>query len=225
MNNSEIKMGESPCLEFEGKQTIKIKDDDVPKDAEALRGSPLSFTFDGVFNQSSTQIQVFNEIGISLVESVLEGFNSTLFVYGQTSSGKTHTMQGPDIRDEDGKGVIPRSIQHLFKSIENSLVTTEWLVKVSVFEIYMEKIRDLLDVDRRDLRIREDKFKGVYIQNISEFFVSTLEEIMDLLATANKNRIVACTKMNEASSRSHLLFEINVYQKNTDNGAVVLLLI
>lgn len=220
MNSSEIKMGENCCLEFDSKQTIKIKDDDIPKDAETLRGSPLSFTFDAVFNQNSTQLQVFNEIGIPLVESVLEGFNSTLFVYGQTSSGKTHTMQGPDIHDDQMKGLIPRSIQYLFRSIENSLVTFEWLVKVSVFEIYMEKIRDLLDVDRRDLRIREDNLKGVYIQNISEFYVSSVEEIMELLGTANRNRIVASTKMNEASSRSHLLFQLEVYQKNTDNGSV-----
>jgi kinesin family protein 5 len=220
MNNAEIKMGENCCLEFEGRQNIKVKDDEIPKDADMARGSMLSFSFDCVFNQSSTQNQVFQEIGISLVESVMEGFNSTLFVYGQTSSGKTHTMQGPDIHDEEMKGLIPRSIQHLFKNIENSLVTIEWLIKVSMFEIYMEKIRDLLDVERRDLRIREDNIKGVYVQNISEFFVNSVEEIMELLGTANKNRIVASTKMNEASSRSHLLFQLEVYQKNTENGSV-----
>lgn len=220
MNNSEMKMGESCCLEFEGKQNLKVKDDEVPKDAESLRGSSLVFSFDGVFNQTSTQNQVFEEIGVPLVESVLEGFNSTLFVYGQTSSGKTHTMQGPDIYDSEMKGIIPRSIEYLFKGIKNSLVSVEFLVKVSIFEIYMEKIRDLLDVERRDLRIREDHIKGIYIQNISEFFVSNLEEIMELLAQANKNRIVASTKMNEASSRSHLLFELDVYQKNNENGSV-----
>lgn len=122
-------MGENCCLEFEGAQTIKVKENEAIRDQEAVKAG-LSFNFDRVFNQESTQKEVFDVIGIPLVESSLEGFNSTLFVYGQTSSGKTFSMQGPDITDEQLKGLIPRTIQSLFENIENSLVTIEWLVKV-----------------------------------------------------------------------------------------------
>ncbi len=87
----------------------------------------------------------------------------------------------------------------------------------------MEKIRDLLDVDRKDLKIREENARGIYVQNLSEFYVTDANEIKELLIVANKNRIVASTKMNEASSRSHLLFQVDVYQKNTETGSVHIL--
>ena len=219
MNSTEKKMGELCCLDFEGKQGIKIRETEATRDQDKAANT---FNFDKVFNQDSTQKEVFEEIGCPLVESILEGFNSTLFVYGQTSSGKSFSMQGPDISDIHMKGLIPRVIQRLFESIENSLETIEWLVKVSIYEIYMEKIRDLLDVDRKDLRIREDQVRGIYVQNLSEFYVSDTQEIYSLLTVANRNRIVAATKMNEASSRSHLLFQLEVYQKNTDSGSVEL---
>ncbi len=129
MNSTETKMGETCCLEFEGKSVIKVKESESYRETDPSKGH-LTFSFDRVFDQSSTQQQVFEEIGKPLVDSVLEGFNSTLFVYGQTSSGKTHTMQGPDISDDQMKGLIPRVISLLFQSIENSLVTIEWLIKV-----------------------------------------------------------------------------------------------
>jgi kinesin family protein 5 len=97
-------------------------------------------------------------------------------------------------------------------------------IEVSIYEIYMEKIRDLLDVDRKDLKIREDQVRGIYVQNLSEFYVSEASEIYSLLTVANKNRIVASTKMNEASSRSHLLFQLEIYQKNTETGSVGVLI-
>lgn len=213
-------MGENCCLLFEGTQGLTIKESEAPKDADIAKAGPLNYNFDRVFDQISSQAQVFNEIGKPLVESVLEGFNSTLFVYGQTSSGKTHTMQGPDINDDKLKGIIPRVIHQLYANIENSLVTFQWLVKVSIFEIYLEKLRDLLEPEKKDLKIREDSAKGVYVQGISEYFVSSVDEVFALLTTANKNRIVASTKMNEASSRSHLLFQLDIYQKDTLTGSV-----
>lgn len=222
MNASELKVGEDCCLRFDGDQMISVKETDgLAKELESVKtGGLYSFTFDRVFGQESTQQQVFEEIGKELVQSVIDGFNGTVFVYGQTSSGKTFTMQGPDISHESLKGFIPRAIDCVFHHIENSLTSVEWLLKVSIYEIYMERIRDLLDVDRKDLKIREDNIKGVYVQGLSEFFVSSPKEINALLATANKNRIVASTKMNEASSRSHLLFQLEVYQKDTETGSV-----
>lgn len=220
MNSAEVKMGENCCLHFEGTQGLVIKESEMTQDSDTAKYGSLNYNFDRVFGQHSTQLQVFDEIGKPLVYSVLEGFNSTLFVYGQTSSGKTHTMQGPDINDEEMKGVIPRVVHQLYSNIENSLVTFEWLVKVSIFEIYLEKLRDLLDPEKKDLKIREDIAKGVYVQGISEYFVSSVDEVFSLLNVANKNRIVASTKMNESSSRSHLLFQIDVYQKDTLTGSV-----
>ena len=98
-----------------------------------------------------------------IIDSVLEGFNGTIFAYGQTSSGKTHTMQGPDIEDIEMQGIIPRMVRTVFNQIETASEAIEFTVKVSMVEIYMEKIRDLIDPTKDNLRIHEDVKKGVFI--------------------------------------------------------------
>jgi len=98
-----------------------------------------------------------------IVESVMDGFNGTVFAYGQTSSGKTHTMLGPNIIDEAERGMIPRMVSHIFSEIENAPPTQSFEVKVSYVEIYMEKVRDLMNPSAQDLKIRENKGKGIFI--------------------------------------------------------------
>ena len=80
-----------------------------------------------------------------VIEGVLDGFNCTIFAYGQTSSGKTHTMQGPDIEDLELQGIIPRMVRTVFNRIETASENIEFIVKVSMIEIYMEKVKDLLN--------------------------------------------------------------------------------
>ena len=92
----------------------------------------------------------------------MEGFNGTIFAYGQTSSGKTHTMQGV-IDDVELRGIVPRMVKTVFNRIENSSENMEFAVKVSFCEIYNERIKDLLDPKKDNLKIHEEKQKGVYI--------------------------------------------------------------
>ena len=86
-----------------------------------------------------------------VILGVLDGFNGTIFAYGQTSSGKTHTMQGPDIEDLEMQGIIPRMVRTVFARIETAGEHIEFTVKISMIEIYKEKIRDLLDPTKDNL--------------------------------------------------------------------------
>lgn len=122
-------------------------------------------------------------------------------------------MQGI-LNDSEYEGIIPRSINLLFDSILNANEDLEFTVKVSMLEIYMEKIRDLLDINRINLNIREDKVKGIYIEDISEYYVSSKEEIIELMSIGSDNRAIASTNMNETSSRSHSIVIISLHQKN-----------
>jgi kinesin family protein 5 len=145
---------------------------------------------------------------------VLEGFNGTVFAYGQTSSGKTYTMSGV-IDDPDKQGIIPRMIKQVFEHIQSSPSEIEYIVKVSMIEIYMEKIGDLIDNSRLNLQVREDKTRGVYIEDLTEHYVFTEEEVINLMKIGNENRSVASTNMNEHSSRSHSTVILTVHQNNT----------
>ena len=111
----------------------------------------------------SHQKEVYDKAAKPIIESVLEGFNGTIFAYGQTSSGKTHTMQGPDIKDIEMQGIIPRMVRTVFNRIETADEAIEFSVKVSMVEIYMEKIKDLINPSKDNLRIHEEKNKGVYM--------------------------------------------------------------
>ena len=101
----------------------------------------------------STQKDIYGEAIIPIIESVLEGFNGTVLAYGQTSSGKTHTMVGPNIEDPEKQGIIPRMVKTVFEKIENASEDIEFTVKISMVEIYMEKIKDLLDPTKTNLKI------------------------------------------------------------------------
>lgn len=106
-----------------------------------------------------------------IINSVLEGFNGSIMAYGQTSSGKTHTMLGPSIDDDENKGIIPRMVQGIFEKIESAAEDIEFSVKVSMIEIYNEKIRDLLNPEKVNLKIHENKDKGVYVKDMTETYV------------------------------------------------------
>lgn len=150
-----------------------------------------------------------------IIDSVLEGFNGTIFAYGQTSSGKTHTMQGPDIEDIEKQGVIPRMVRTVFNRIESASEYIEFTVKVSMVEIYMEKIRDLINPDKDNLKIHEEKGKGVYMADIEERYIADENEVYELMKLGNSNRAISATLMNAESSRSHSIFILTVTQNNT----------
>ncbi|TMS19299.1 Kinesin heavy chain isoform 5A [Larimichthys crocea] len=150
----------------------------------------------------------------SLID-VLGGYNGTIFAYGQTSSGKTHTMEG-NLHDPEGMGIIPRISEDIFEHIFAMDENLEFHIKVSYFEIYMDKIRDLLDVTKTNLSVHEDKHRVPYVKGCTERFVTSPEEVMDVIDQGKANRHVAVTNMNEHSSRSHSIFLINIKQENVE---------
>lgn len=146
-----------------------------------------------------------------MIKETLEGYNATVFAYGQTGAGKTYTMQGSDIMDSEHAGIIPRTAKALFEEIssdKSSIVE----VKASFVEIYMEKIRDLLDDSghKNNLQVREDILKGIYIADVIELGAPSAPDLLGIMERGSKNRAVAATGMNEGSSRSHSVFTINI---------------
>lgn len=148
----------------------------------------------------------------------MEGFNGTIFAYGQTSSGKTHTMQGV-IDDVELRGIVPRMVKTVFNRIENSSENMEFAVKVSFCEIYNERIKDLLDPKKDNLKIHEEKQKGVYIQDVTERYCCDEAEVFEQMRMGNNNRSVTATNMNAESSRSHSLFIITISMTNNEDGS------
>ncbi|XP_072772010.1 kinesin family member 5Aa [Nerophis lumbriciformis] len=182
-------------------------------DTVALGGR--SYVFDRVFPTNTTQEQVYNTCAKQIVKDVLCGYNGTIFAYGQTSSGKTHTMEGK-LHDPHQMGIIPRIAEDIFNHIFAMDENLEFHIKVSYFEIYMDKIRDLLDVTKTNLSVHEDKNRVPYVKGCTERFVSSPDEVMDLIDEGKSNRHVAVTNMNEHSSRSHSIFLINIKQEHVE---------
>lgn len=174
----------------------------------------VQFNYDYVFPSSSTQQFVYDTAARPIVESVMHGFNGTVFAFGQTSSGKTYTMTGLNEDHTDLLGIIPRMITTVFYHIENSDDTIEYTVKVSYFELYLEKIKDLLDISKTNLKIREDKVRGIYLEGLTELYVSTGEEVHEFMKYGNVYRTVGAHRMNNESSRSHSIFSITITQNN-----------
>lgn len=173
-----------------------------------------------MYGQSATQEGIFEDAALPLVHDILNGYNGTIFAYGQTSSGKTYTMEGNDIADVESRGIIPRVCEALFRGVEDADESIEFQFMVSYVEIYMEKIRDLLDDNRVrvNLAVREDKQNGVYIAGCHEEFVTSVDDMLKVMVTGSQNRATAATGMNEGSSRSHSVFTIKVNQRNVSDG-------
>ncbi len=174
------------------------------------------FNFDRIFPPSSTQQDIYDFGVKGIIDSVLDGYNGTVLAYGQTSSGKTYTMQG-EMEELSKQGIIPRMISHVFKYIYKH-EDTDFMIKVSMIEIYQEKIRDLFDVSRVNLNIREDSIKGIYVDGASERYVGCPNDVLALLEMGSANRAQAATNMNEHSSRSHSIFILTINQTNKKEG-------
>ena len=174
------------------------------------------FNFDRIFPPTSTQEDIYSFGVKGIIDSVLDGYNGTVLAYGQTSSGKTYTMQG-EMSSTHTQGIIPRMISHVFNFIHEQ-EGTEFMIKVSMIEIYQEKIRDLLDISRVNLQIREDTIKGIYVDGCSERYVGCPGDVLAALELGSNNRAQAATNMNEHSSRSHSIFILTINQSNKKEG-------
>jgi kinesin family protein 5 len=179
-----------------------------------------AFTFDRVFDMSSRQVDVFDYSIRPTVDDILNGYNGTVFAYGQTGAGKSYTMMGSDIDDDAGKGVIPRIVEQIFASILASPSNIEYTVRVSYMEIYMERIRDLLVPQNDNLAVHEEKNRGVYVKGLLEVYVSSVDEVYEVLRRGGQSRAVSATNMNAESSRSHSILVVTVTQKNVETGSM-----
>ncbi|XP_038563225.1 kinesin-like protein KIF3C isoform X2 [Micropterus salmoides] len=171
-----------------------------------------TFTFDAVYDANSKQRDLYDESVRPLIDSVLAGFNGTIFAYGQTGTGKTYTMQGAWL-DPEKRGVIPNAFDHIFTHISRSQSDRQYLVRASYLEIYLEEVRDLLDPNHgnaRALELRESPESGVYVRDLTSCVCKSIKEIEEVMNVGNQARAVGATDMNEHSSRSHALFLITV---------------
>ena len=128
-------------------------------------------------------------------------------------------MMGSDIEDDDQRGIIPRIVEQMFTSILQSPGNIEYTVRVSYMEIYMEKIRDLLVPQNDNLPVHEEKSRGVYVKGLLEVYVSSVQEVFEVMRRGGAARATAATNMNQESSRSHSIFVITITQKNVETGS------
>ncbi|CAH2017396.1 unnamed protein product [Acanthoscelides obtectus] len=168
------------------------------------------YIFDHVFNQECTNSDVYGSVVKPLVDSFMEGFNATIFAYGQTSSGKTHTILG----NKTDPGLFQLVSNQLFQHVADQ-VDKRYLIRCSYIEIYNEKINDLLDKSNQGLTIRED-IKGNVLLDAREAVVDNVDKVMENMMQGNKIRRVAATRMNERSSRSHTIFRIILESKDAN---------
>ncbi|CAH1418965.1 unnamed protein product [Lactuca virosa] len=203
-NMEKMGQGYVRCLKQESLQTL------------AWLGQPeVRFTFDHIVSETISQEKLFRVAGLPMVDNCMSGYNSCMFAYGQTGSGKTYTMMG-EISQEDGKlvddcGITPRLFEYLFTRIkleeENRRdERLKYSCKCSFLEIYNEQITDLLEPSSTNLQVREDLKEGVYVENLTEYNVQNVDEVLKLLLQGAANRKVAGTDMNSESSRSHSVF-------------------
>ncbi|KAL3270473.1 hypothetical protein HHI36_021019 [Cryptolaemus montrouzieri] len=189
-----------------------------PNDGPAF---PKQFTFDSTYDDYSNTEVIYNDICYPLVESVLEGYNATIFVYGQTGCGKSHTMEGNKNQEPPDKGVISRALEHIFEAIA---VTTgvKYLAIISYLEIYNEQIRDLLlpteKLSNCTLSLKETPNDGVTIPGLTSQPVHDVSDCEKYLNIGSKNRVIGATLMNQNSSRSHSIFTISIEQISVQNN-------
>ncbi|XP_066173954.1 centromere-associated protein E [Sylvia atricapilla] len=174
------------------------------------------FSYDRVFHSSDNTQQLYDGVAVPIIQSAVQGYNGTIFAYGQTASGKTYTMMG----NEDSMGIIPKAIQHVFKII-CEIPDREFLLRVSYMEIYNETITDLLCDNRKKkpLGIREDVNRNTYVEDLIEEVVVAPEQVMAWIRKGERNRHYGETKMNEHSSRSHTIFRMIIESRERSDPA------
>ncbi|XP_049596083.1 kinesin-like protein KIF3B [Syngnathus scovelli] len=179
------------------------------RNPSAPPGEPAKeFTFHSVFGWGSTQSEVYDDAVRPLVDSVLLGFNGTVFAYGQTGTGKTWTMRGVPA-DSEKRGVIPNAFHHIFAHISRTR-GQKYLVRSSYLEIYQEEIWDLLMERGRKLELKESPQEGVYVKDLSWVVTKDPAEMHHLLMLGDRSRSVGATNANRCSSRSHAIFAVTV---------------
>ena len=198
--NGNEKVVEMECREDKGEITIHREDSEEP---------PKRFTFDKAFDEDIGQEELFESTARAIVGNVLEGYNGTIFAYGQTGTGKTHTMEG-EPKPKEMRGVMSRCFEAVFNCIEGHK-DAQFLVRASYLEIYKENIRDLLSQNPKNKLIMHEKpDSGVYVKDLSSFICKNYDEMQAVQNTGRKNKSMGETKMNARSSRSHSVFTLTL---------------
>ncbi|KAH3765496.1 kinesin family member 10 [Pelomyxa schiedti] len=215
----EIQLGFFPAIEVVDTNTLWFDREPDPEDhrggSTKHRFKNKMFSFDRVFNDTSTQEEVYSIATEGLIDSVLDGYNATVFAYGATGSGKTHTMIG---NAQYGPGVMGLAMKELFQKIKNDKEHTI-NVKILCIEVYNEKIRDLFSPDSPPIEIRESG-KQVVLTGVTTNKPQSWEEVHEMLQFANKNRTQHPTDTNAESSRSHAVFQIIVERTTLADSTV-----
>ncbi|XP_015694238.1 kinesin-like protein KIN-7G isoform X2 [Oryza brachyantha] len=168
------------------------------------QNSSIAYAYDRVFGPTTTTCHIYDVMAQYVVSGAMEGINGTIFAYGVTSSGKTHTMHG----DQRSPGVIPLAVKDIFNIIQET-PNREFLLRVSYLEIYNEVVNDLLNPAGQNLRIRED-IQGTFVEGIKEEVVLSPVHVLSLIAAGEEHRHVGSTNSNLLSSRSHTIFTLTI---------------
>ncbi|KAG9391215.1 Kinesin motor domain [Carpediemonas membranifera] len=178
-----------------------------------------TFTYDGVYDADSTQIDVFAGSIQPIVDDVIKGYNGTIFAYGQTGSGKTFTMSGEN-SPPDKRGIIPNAMQYFFDTVGDAPKDHQFLIQASFLEIYNEEIRDLLEPKKGEkLKLRYDKnIEAFFVEGLSAHTVKCEADVDQIVKRGNKARVTAATAMNKQSSRSHSIFTLRMECREVIDG-------
>jgi hypothetical protein len=180
-------------------------------------GDPETFAFDAVYNNTYTQRDIFLQEVQPLVEAVLQGYNATVFAYGQSGSGKTFTMTGK-LEDPKLWGMMPQVVDHLFNEVKKlSSSTKTFKIRASYVELYNGKSRDLLASKQVNLEIKQNMAKNFYVKGADMPEVTSYEECIRWFNAGTDRRQTASTDLNDQSSRSHSLFQLQVEQFDFEN--------
>mmetsp|Transcript_18630 Transcript_18630/g.33669 ORF Transcript_18630/g.33669 Transcript_18630/m.33669 type:complete len:1015 (+) Transcript_18630:2-3046(+) len=201
-----------------------------------LEGRDHTYSFDAILRSDQSQEELYRHAAEKIITNFLEGFNATIFAYGQSGSGKTFSMLGPEevtevfvnrreVEDSVQQmfGIIPRATQQIFNIVNEGIkLGTEYSIKCSYIEIYNEKINDILCYPvAENLNIREFPKLGMCVMGMTERFITQPEEVFDCLSAGTANRIVCSTGQNARSSRSHTVFVIVIEQKLADGSTKI----
>jgi len=202
--------------------TVEMRDNMVfvfdPENPSEVTKKEKIFVFDNAFAEAKSTEEIYKETLTPALENMIQGFNSTVFAYGMTGAGKTHTMFG-DIYNSTGgmqlnPGLVNLMVRDIFQTFTNESTNYEFFMKMSYIEIYNEQIRDLLNPSAENLMVVEDPGKGVMISNLSEYIIHTEQELLKHIFQGNSRRIMATTHANQFSSRSHAIIQLTVEKRS-----------
>ncbi|XP_077178085.1 kinesin-like protein KIF18A isoform X2 [Paroedura picta] len=179
------------------------------RDLNKRLNKDLKFVFDAVFDENSSQLEVFEHTTKTVLDGFLNGYNCTVLAYGATGAGKTHTMLG----SPEDPGVMYLTMVELYNAMDRMKEEKHCAIAVSYLEVYNEQIRDLL-VNSGPLAVREDPQKGVLVHGLTLHQPNSAKEILQMLDNGNRNRTQHPTDVNASSSRSHAVFQIYLRQQD-----------